>query len=283
MPGPAIDLEEASVLDDIPGVARTPMSCPGRILSVVLAGLFLLGAGRPPGYDRPRIHRTVEPQFPHQLLGDPRVNDGEATVVLLLDARGMISDSLVTRYTHPLFGKEALETVHQWRFEPARLGGEPVGVRMELVFSFARGRRVVNIVDPEAVAAHLLGRVEGMLRSEVRRVCRASELDEPIRVVDFVQPMPPERLGARRQAGRALVEFYVDQEGRPRLPVVVEADDDAFGQSAIEAIGHWRFSIPRSGGWPVLVLARQAFEFRASESAPPAAAAGAEAGPEKPR
>jgi TonB family protein len=229
------------------------------------------------------VHRTVEPQFPLTLLNNPRINEGEATVVLLVDATGLITDSLVTRYTHPLFGKEALETAHKWRFEPGRLHGTPIGVRMEMVFSFARGRRVVNIVDPEAISAHLLGRVEGMYQADVRRVCPARELDEPIKVVDFVQPLAPEQLGAQRRSGRVLVEFYVDQEGRPRLPVIVETDDEAFGRSALEAISHWRFSVPRSGGWPVLVVARQRFDFKPSASDPSAAAAEPAAGPGTPR
>jgi TonB family protein len=254
-----------------------------RLFCSILGALALLGASRPAGYERPKVHRTVEPQFPPKLLENPRINEGEATVVLLVDASGLIADSLVTRYTHPLFGKEALETVHQWRFEPGRLHGAPVGVRMEMVFTFARGRRVVNVVDPEAVSEHLLGRVEGLLQAEVRRVCPARELDEPIQVVDFVQPLPPEQLGARRRSGRALVEFYVDEEGRPRLPVVVESDDEAFGRSALEAIGQWRFTVPRSGGWPVLVVARQRFDFRASASGPTATGAAPAAGPETPR
>ncbi|HYC69648.1 MAG TPA: TonB family protein [Opitutaceae bacterium] len=242
------------------------------LLPLVLAALALLGARRPDGYEPPKVHQTVEARFPAALLDHPRIHDGEATVMILVDASGLIADSLVTRYTHPLFGKEALETAHRWRFEPARLRGEPVGVRMQLNFSFERGRRVVNVADPEAFEAHLRNRVEGPYQGDVRRVRLARELDEPLVVVDQVHPMPPGPLGARRASGHAVVEFYVDEQGRPRLPVVVAADDDAFGRSALEAIAQWRFSVPRAGGWPVMVLARQRFDFTETASGPSAAA-----------
>ena len=76
-----------------------------------------------------------------------------------------------------------------------------------------------------------------------------------------VAPRNPAPLTEPSLTGRVRLEFYIDEEGNVRMPVVVTADDERLGWAAIGAVAKWRFEVPRRGGYPVLVRAQQDFFF----------------------
>ena len=63
------------------------------------------------------------------------------------------------------------------------------------------------------------------------------------------------------QEGQVVLDFYIDEQGRPRMPVVTHSDDDALNLAAVEALSHWRFVPPTRNGVPVMVRAKQSFRF----------------------
>lgn len=222
--------------------------------------LLLLLAG--PGWAEPadvqplRIIRTVEPRFP-DLLSRRGVYEGEARVVVHIDAEGRLADWLLTSYSHPFFGREATEVLRQWRFEPARRNGEAIGVRTEMVFGFQTSGMVISVTTGDLMERlHRRGN-----QTAVHRVSQPHELDEPIAALQRVAPLWPEDFTPAEREARVTVDFYIDEEGRPRMPVVVQSDDEALNFAAIEAISHWRFAPPLRQGAPVMVRARQSFRF----------------------
>lgn len=206
------------------------------------------------------IVRTVQPLYPER-LADRFLDRGEARVMIMVDEHGRLADWIVTGYTHALFAKEALDVLPKWQFQPARFHGRPVPVRTELRFIF-RNSGGVRIV-PGDLEMRL--RVRDIRRNEIfwRRVCKAEELDRPLDTIVEVAPMPPDQLGAVAREGRVVVEYFIDPEGRVRMPLVLSSDDEAFTQSVLLAITEWRYETPTCDGQPVLARVAREFNFRA--------------------
>jgi hypothetical protein len=60
-----------------------------------------------------------------------------------------------------------------------------------------------------------------------------------------------------------VLDFYIDTEGRPRMPVVLSAAHDVYAIAAMEALLQWRFAPPTRQGRPAIVRATQQFSFAA--------------------
>jgi TonB family protein len=204
-----------------------------------------------------RVVRTVEPQFPDALL-QRRIYEGEVRVVLLVDAEGRLADCLVTGYSHPLFAREAMEALGQWRFEPARRGGERIDVRTQMQIVFRATGMVVSLLPVDYSAQFLRPR---LARCHGARL-RPGELDAPVTAARTVPPLWPADWKTPTNEGRVTVDFYIDDEGRPRMPAVTQTDDEALNLPAVEALSQWRFLPPTRNGVPVLVRATQVFRFQ---------------------
>ena len=108
-------------------------------------------------------------------------------------------------------------------------------------------------------------RVRDIRAKEVfwQRVCRAEELDGPLDTIVEVAPMPPDQLGAIAREGKVVVEYFIDPDGRVRMPLVLSSDDEAFTRSVLLAIMEWRYATPTRDGEPVLARVAREFQFKA--------------------
>ena len=205
-----------------------------------------------------RIVQTTQANFPVSLAAEG-VGEGEVRVVLNVDADGKLVDYLVTAYTRREFAEELVGHLRDWKYEPARQRGEPVGSRVEVAFAF-QARGMVLSLSPHDTAAITTNRI---LRPELMSlVCRASELDEPVRTLHVVAPQHPGRHVSPPPAQRTVViDFYIDMEGRPRIPVVLRAPHEFYANAAAEALMQWRFNPPSRRGQPMIVRATQQFSF----------------------
>lgn len=202
-----------------------------------------------------KVIQTTEPDFPpdtETLL----MRHGEARLVINVDADGHLVDWLVTSYTHPNFATAAINALKEWRYEPARIAGEPVGTRASLVFNFQVKGQVISLSGVDALSSQFSSAL-GTRQTE--RVCLPHELDQPVQAV---QTVPPRPIAIRDQKGSrtVVVDFYIDETGRPRMPVVSDARDQQ-AAAAVDALMQWRYTVPTKAGAPVTVRARQSFVF----------------------
>ncbi|HEY7725566.1 MAG TPA: TonB-dependent receptor [Anaeromyxobacteraceae bacterium] len=93
-------------------------------------------AGPEPVVRPPVLVRAVEARYPPGALA-ARL-EGEVGLELTVGLDGLPSDVTVVRSAGPEFDAAAIEAVTQWRFTPARQGGEPVAVRITVPFAFRR-------------------------------------------------------------------------------------------------------------------------------------------------
>ena len=204
----------------------------------------------------PKVIQTVDVRFPTE-LEFTATSSGEADVTIKVDAGGQLADLLVTGYTHKAFAREAAATIREWKFQPALAGGTPVEGRVRINIKFTSNARVVTLMPVETPAA--LFRRAG-IPENVDLVCRADELDKPLEVLHPETPAHPGRDSGPSE-GHTVVDFFVDETGHARLPIVVETTHPSFSEATLRAIGNWQFAVPTRGGNPVIVRMQQTFVF----------------------
>ena len=206
------------------------------------------------------IEQTVDAHFPTALTFTP-INSGEARVIINIDADGQLADILVTGYTHQAFANEAVNLLRQWRYSAATINGIPVGTRQELRISFIATGRVVSMQAIDATDV-LTQRI--LPAALLQRTCPPSELDQPIAVLQTVNPPHPGRAeNAAQPSGTTMIDFYVDETGQIRMPVVTESTNQKYAEAAVGALSQWRFAAPTKHGKPIAVRVQQQFVFPA--------------------
>ena len=199
--------------------------------------------------------RYVDPEFPF-MAQEQGILAGLTTVAVAWEADGSPSDVVVLRANDDSFGHSAREAVLQWR-RAARPGGREVAV-YEIKFT----KTGVIITRNNTVGTRLA--VQKAEDAEPLRLPLATELDAPLKAI--AQPMPvfPAAAKGRVDEARVVVEFYVDENGRVRAPVVEESTAPEFATEALNALQQWHYEAPRKNGQPVVLSERWAFEFRKS-------------------
>jgi TonB family protein len=219
-------------------------------LPAVMGFAAALLAGQAADAALPRIVQTTDPVFP----AGPEASGfsyGEARILINVNARGKLIDYLVTAYTRKPFADAALAALRTWSFEPADENGQTVGWmrEIEVVFRSSGGSIVIDNIEHPAGKLSLLNDRDEVLTYHAYAL---GDLDHV--------PVPR---SAARPAGhsriRVVIAFYIDEQGRVRLPTIQEGADDPFAQAASVAVAGWRFAPPMRKGRPVLVRATQAF------------------------
>ena len=211
-----------------------------------------------PEWQSLNIQQTVDPVFPYRLqeLG---VTNGEARVAINTDATGKLMECLVVGYTRPEFADEAVVVIKQWKFEPARLRGEPVGTTVELLFSYEARGVVVSTLNPIDSIEKRISQIIG--EHYIYQPCSLRELDRIPTPVVTVKPYYPGELADKGVKGKVTVDFYIDETGTVRMPAVSMKDDVELTALAVVALRQWKFEPPTRNGRPVLVKASQVFYF----------------------
>ncbi|MES2692721.1 MAG: TonB family protein [Verrucomicrobiota bacterium] len=165
--------------------------------------------------------------------------DNEPQVVrmkLSLDAAGAITASEPAQKATPNLLKAVTEALKEWRFAPARKGGQPVPA---------------EIVVP--VLCH------GMRRD----ISNSS----PVRLRESVRPEYPVAMRRYGISGNVIFDYTVDETGQVKNPVVSESDNPAFDEPALAALLQWKYHPAMRNGQPVSSRVRQPVAFSYAEGA----------------
>jgi TonB family protein len=104
------------------------------VICVALFTVTLSAKGQKSSTDflPPQIISTVEPSYPPNAVAG-----GTVILKVTINSRGGIRDVQVLREAKG-FTQQAIETVHKWRFQPAKLEGKPVEASILVAFSFSQ-------------------------------------------------------------------------------------------------------------------------------------------------
>ena len=120
--------------------------------------------------------------------------------------------------------EETVIALKNWRFAPARQGGQPVASTLRVP--------LIVVIDG--------GEPEG-------------KTTQPPRATFQVRPTFPHEMRLSGMRGEVVVDFTVDIEGRVRNAYAIRSLNPSFDDPAIEAVRRWRFEPGRSGDRPINV------------------------------
>lgn len=236
------------------------------LMPLMAAALLVSGHAKPNvngPYTPLQVLRPAELGFP-SLLALREVDEGEARVMIMVEADGKLRDWMVTGYSHPLFAKEALDSLPTWKYEPATFHGQPISTRTELHFQFKR-EGIIRVIPGDVESARRMAK-DRRRDAFWQRVCEVQELDAVPEAVVEVMPEPPDKLGAVQREGRVVVDYFIDPEGKVRMPLIVRSDDEAFSAAVLLAITEWRYTPPRKQGVPVMTRVWRQFDFKPAQT-----------------
>ncbi|WP_221032638.1 energy transducer TonB [Actomonas aquatica] len=191
------------------------------------------------------------------------LTEGWARVALAVDAEGKLLDYLVIAASDTTFADEAKFLIRTAKFSPPREDGKPLAVRTEVAIQF-RNEGLYVVSDFQAIAdLYLHGRFD---RARPVRAPLPSELDRLPQPRQVLKPAYVPAHAAAGLAGRVVVDFYIDETGRVRLPSVVSSDHDELATLALQALSQWSFDPPTVDGAPTHTRVRLPFEFTTNQS-----------------
>ena len=189
------------------------------------------------------------PDFPIRLL-HTGVLQGQVELVFEVRPDGLVSDWLITAYTHREFARATERAVSGWRFEP----GDAIHT-IDLSLRFET-RGVVVLVRQLGTQSDLEN------RELVFRPCPPAELDRPPQPVRTVSPAYSHQMAERGGTGTVRVHYFIDQEGKVRVPFPEASAHPLLATLAISAVKQWQFEPPTCRGRPTIVRAEQVFRFQ---------------------
>lgn len=201
---------------------------------------------------------TSQPIFPHGLRS-AGVSGGEAVFLLEIDEYGNLNDFLALEATHREFADAVEDVAYRWRYLPTRFDGEPSGIIMKLRVTF---RNEGDLVVLDSIGAMSAGLASAATSGNAIRLYRVDELDdfllpvhqEPLSYVPYLEP--------GSDPVEFVMDFYVDRQGRVRMPRMRYDGSEVRDEliiAAQESLSKWRFQPPRAKGRPVMVQAAQPF------------------------
>lgn len=231
-----------------------PLACVAA--AFLAAGFLPARAWADPGDVPAKVVFKVAPDYPAREYTNG-ITAGDVRMLLRIDPVGRLDDALVTAYSLPGFADEALLAVKKWKFQPSRVDGDPAYATLEVQFLFNVNQRLATAhIGPQEEPYFETGKDQFQYQA-----VPVADLDHVPSPVHRVAPTYPQDWAARGLTGSVVVEFYIDETGRVRMPAVVSADHPELGWIALPAIGKWRFDPPTRRGKPVLVKAQQDFQF----------------------
>jgi TonB family protein len=239
---------------------------------VFAIGLIFVAPGfaapaTPTDYTPMKVIQTEPVIYPRRAL-DMGITSGEVHISVQIDEAGKLTDHLVTAYSHPLLAESAVQALKKWRYEPAWVRGEARSATVDLTFQFEnRGMVVVDLSVSSYVQLRDVQLRPGAYSYGVKTLRELDRIPTPVKVV---QPVYPAEAAQKQQSAAVTVHFYIDEQGKVRLPAVSRDTSERHGEfaaAAVNAVSEWQFEPPLSKGQPVLVAARQEFNFKPIEPA----------------
>jgi TonB family protein len=227
-------------------------------LAVLCGSAAVLPAQNPiRGFQSMRIEANSMPDFPATLIARG-VTRGTVRIVVKVNEQGRLEDWLVIGYSEPALARTAVESLKRWKFVPARINQEPVTAQTEVIFHF----RAEGVVVSQNMVEHFLSRSRAEDPPLAYEPCTLRELDRIPTPIHVVSPVYTPEMAQRGLAGDIVIEFFIDEKGQVRLPVIPGEQDAELASAVIQAVSQWTFEPPTRRGQPVLVQARQRFQFR---------------------
>jgi len=217
-------------------------------------------------YQPVQLKRALESILPEDLRYLP-MEDPKVVYWVNVDSAGNISDYLAVEATHYKLLERGEKKLLEAEFLSATRDGKSVPGKVSVTVTF---------YDPEQRAwkSGLMSRPMGSTLNEgtesriytiskdsfVYDESQPEELDKPLQLLESElclvhEPDKP------MEKGRVVVDYYVDHNGKVRIPQIISSDGDFLSLSALKTLEKTLFAPPLRKGNPTFVRVRQPFNF----------------------
>lgn len=204
-----------------------------------------------------RLAKFVMPVAPDYVASTGQT-EGVVTAAIGRNAEGQVTDVLVLSSTNAPLSRSVVDAVRQWRFAlPGNLasGGKEIFPIVRFRFS-AKGVAIVS-----ALTGSLAAKNQSVDQDVSVYLPSFADLDAVPNPINHPMPRLTGTAAERAVGGTATVKYFVDQEGKVRVPVVTECSSPELGLAALAAVEQWTFDPPRAGGQPTIALETGQFTF----------------------
>jgi len=201
-----------------------------------------------------------QPQFPESLRSAGH-SKGHVRMLLELHFDGELRDWIVTSASHKDFADAIERVIEDWEFSPPKRNGKPISLVIPIEVNFRSTGDVVSFNMTDGLN-HYLQFTSKANAIELADVDNLDQFPEPIYVVE---PKVPGSLVRKSDGSFGVFKFFIDTEGRVRLPHVDSVRggtvDVRLLEAAQDALEEWQFAPPTVNGKRVVVQVKQPFHF----------------------
>lgn len=239
-----------------------------RHLLIICAGIALFGlsarlhASNDDAIAQLNLSRFVLPEYPAALR---QAGVAQGNVIVALETRrsaaGPAGEFLVLSATAPQFADSVSRAIGGWRFAEPKAGSAPEGTTGPTIIRFqfvSTGVVTLSVPDFQARRTAALNESAG---GNTVILPTFADLDRVPASVNQPMPAYPAALRTKPVPGTAAVRFFVDAEGRVRLPSITSASAPEFAEAALGVLSQWRFEPPVLSGKPVIAIGTWTFNF----------------------
>ncbi len=201
---------------------------------------------------------TAFPVYPLAALQAEK--SGKTKLKFLVGPDGRVASAQLVEATTPEMGQAVLAMIDTWVFTPpTKKDGTPCFAALAMEHDF-KPRSISDV--PVATEALTILRLQ---EKHPEKIAALTELDVMPKPLSRRPPVYPSALRQAGQAGRAEIEFFIDENGDAQLPYVLSSSAPEFGYAAVQAVATWRFEPARKGGKKVVARATVPVEFIADK------------------
>lgn len=204
----------------------------------------------------PENVKPVAPVYPYSFLQQNLA--GKATVRVQFGPNQNIMNLAIIEATHGGFAQALAAALCYYTITPARYKNKDYVSTLTVSFDF----------DPDN-AEQLPPETKRLLDIEQQtpsQIIPSGKLDAPLKLID--KAFIPSRRAATLPQGDAIIEFLVDEQGRARLPRVVQTLTPEAAFIFMQEISMRTYEPPMQNGKPVIARVREMLEFWKDNPAP---------------
>ena len=238
-----------------------PMSRPlltlGAAFAVLASALATEAPNNEDSLHKLRVEKFVMPEFPDFVRSSGN-NRGMVTAAIGRDAEGYVTDVLVLSSSNAQLSRSVVDAVRKWKFaRPGNLA--PMGQQIFPIAKFLFSAKGIAVVS--ALTGSLASKDRDVDENSPVILPSFADLDTVPKALNHPMPRFTGTLAARVAGGTATVKFFVDEDGKVRVPVVTECTAPELGLAALAAVEQWTFEPPRANGHSTIALETGLFTF----------------------
>jgi hypothetical protein len=186
--------------------------------------------------EEPLFQTFVTPQVVHSDFLD--VNGKAAVrIAVLIDEMGKVDDWIALETDDQPLVSAISRVIGDWRFTPRSLNGQTSWSYRELTLNFAQQGGIVTLTPLTAAQ-----KFYGTLNESTRLAIPYVELGKEPKIKNAQAPAVPRDWVGQRQQLNVSIEYFIDAEGKVRMPMVQSSNaDDRVTALIMEALMRWEY------------------------------------------